>query len=248
MRIMHTPVRRSLVAAVALGAGLTLAACGGGDDEETTTTEDSPQTSEEPEVTSGGAGDGAESGSDDGAESGSGSETGSDDPAGLPPETGSESGSAGPGGESGSAAAEERIDITWPEGWEDLETDSAGLPQGVAETHAYALDPAEPFPTGARVIRYAPGTIGEGTFMELFAQSGQDTSEFTELEPRDIGGHEAEGIETTQDLGDGEMRQRAYGFPLEDGSYVEISVQSPVDDFDSHEEDFEAILDSIEIS
>ncbi|MGC5615943.1 hypothetical protein [Georgenia sp. Z1491] len=247
MNITHAPVRRSLVAAVALGAGLTLAACGGGDDEESPATMDAPA-----EAPSGGD----ETGSDEPGVGESPSESGSDDAAGAPGggESESEAGSAGPGpgpgGESESGAAgEERIEITWPEGWEDLQADAAGpLPQGVAEMHSYALDPAEPFPTGASVTRYAPGTIGDGSYIELLEQSGQDTSELTEIEPRDIAGHDAEGLEFEQDPGEGEMRQRAYGFPLDDGSFVEVSLQAPVEQFDTHEADFESILDSITIS
>ncbi|MGC5628773.1 hypothetical protein ACPYO6_12315 [Georgenia sp. Z1344] len=247
MNITHKPVRRSLVAAAALGAGLTLAACGGGDDEETTTTEEeAPETEEEPEAPS----DGGETESD-AAETGS--ETESDDAAGLPPETESEAGSAGaaPGGESESGATgEERIEITWPEGWEDLSA-AAGempIPEGVEEMHAYGTTDSASFATNVTAIRYAPGIMGDGSYIELLEQSGQDTSAYTELEPRDIDGNEAEGLEFEQDAQGTAIVQRAYGFQLEDGSFVEIVLSSSADEFEANEEDFNAILDSITIN
>ncbi|MGC5615944.1 hypothetical protein [Georgenia sp. Z1491] len=244
MNITHTPVRRSLVAAVALGAGLTLAACGGGDDEESTTTEEAPPAEEEPEAPS----EDEETESDD---SGLGGETESDDAAGLPGESESEAGSDGAaGGESGSdAAGEERIEITWPEGWEDLtEVTEMPTPDGVEEMHAYGLTDSETFATNVTVIRYAEGIMGEGSYIELLEQSGQDTSSFTEIEPRDIDGNEAEGLEFEQDPGTGPILQRAYGVQLDDGSFVEVVLSSSAEEFETHEADFESILDSITIN
>lgn len=245
MNITRTKTRRSVVTAVALGAGLTLAACGGGDEE--TTSEVAPPPQEEaPEEEAPSAG-----GSETESDAGGLGETESD--AALPPAEDSptdEAGSAGPGAESESGAGEERIEFTVPAEWQDS-SDMGELPEAGGVTEMHALVPSGDA-TGSSQIALsrfdASVTGGADSYLGMLEGTGVDTSAYTELEPRDIAGYEADGFDAETDLGTGPVRQQAYGFVLEDGSLVQVLLLAPVDEFETHQEDFEAVLDSIDIN
>ncbi|MGO1739989.1 MAG: hypothetical protein ACTHYM_13445 [Actinomycetaceae bacterium] len=171
----------------------------------------------------------------------------------LPPggESESEAGSAGAGAESETGAAgEERVDFTVPEGWEDA-SEIADIPAqtGVGEMHTLLPSGDVSGTTTMGITTFDPSvTGGAQSYVEMIEATGGDTSAFTELEPRDIGGYEADGIDGEQDLGTGVLRQQAYGVVLEDGSLVQVLVIAPSEEFDQHQAAFDELVDSIEIN
>ncbi|MGO1583173.1 MAG: hypothetical protein ACTHXO_08115, partial [Actinomycetaceae bacterium] len=155
--------------------------------------------------------------------------------------------SAGGESESGAAGAS-TIEIEVPEGWSDLTEQAGGMAEaaGVAEVQVFGPEGGTGT-TNVSVLRTEPGAAS-GSYAEMLEQSGQDTAAYEELEARDVDGREATGFETETDLGAGPMTQRAYGVVLDDGSVVEILLSSSVDEFPTHEDAFNQILDSVTIS
>lgn len=240
MRTPHITGRTAAIAAIALGAGLSLAACGEDDgpvappanettDNETDTT-DTETDSESTETDT-------EAESDD--STGTDTETDSDST-----ETDSESTDG-----ADSDASGDIVTFDVPDGWEDISSFSnLDSTPGIDEGHQYGVQEGT-FARNVTIIVYPPSPGAPDDYLERLGTNPQiDTSTYEELPAVEIDGQEVVGYNSETDYGQGLVRQQAYGFPIDSGQYVEIIFSDAPDAFDSHQGEFDEILGSISVS
>lgn len=208
---------RAAVAAAVLTGALALAACGGDDD-----ASDAATTTAE-ETPSGNVGETPT------AESGS--------------ESGSEAGSAGPGEPAPDVPA---VEVTWPEGWEDITGFITSPVPGGGDVHAYG-DPANNFASSVVIVAFPESFVGGQTYEDLLTAQGQDIAEFTELPEREIDGRTVTPYEFDVDTGPVVAQQHLYPVELDDGGLVEITLVAPQESVDELLPVWDEILDSITI-
>ena len=244
MRTSHKTGRTAAIAAIALGAGFTLAACG--EDEpvappsgETTVPEsDGSDTETDSDTTE--TDTGAESDDTTGTETDS-SDTDTDGAETDSSDTGTDGADADPSGDV--------VSLEVPEGWEDMsDLSNLDATPGIDEGHQYGVQEGT-FARNVTVIVYPPSPGAPDDYLERLGANPQiDTSTYEELPPVEIDGQEVVGYNSETDYGQGPVRQEAYGFPIDSGQYVEIVFSDAPDAFDSHQAEFDEILASITIN